>query len=109
MRALTPTQREILQLIRAWTRTTGSAPTRSEIAWPLGLRSANAAEAHAQALAQKDVPEWLPAAARGMGMKGAGIRDGDLPAVHRSADAAKGRGVDMRKRAVVIDGKGEAL
>ena len=55
------------------------------------------------------MPEWLPAAARGMGMKGAGIRDGDLPAVHRSADAAKGRGVDMRKRAVVIDGKGEAL
>ena len=83
MRTLTPTQQEVLQLTWTSTRTTGSAPTRSEIARLLGLRSTNAAGAHPQALAQKDVP-----------------------AVHRSEDAANRQGVDMRKRAAVIDGMG---
>ncbi len=146
MSELTPRQREILELIREWTRTTGSAPTRAEIAQRLGFRSANAAEAHLRALAKKGALELLPGAARGirlkqdtglpvvgrvaagspmlaqehieswcriepelfapradyllrvsgMSMKDAGILDGDLLAVHRSAQAANGRVVVAR-------------
>ena len=68
-------------MIREWTGTTGSALTRSEIARPLGFRSANAAEAHPQALAQKDVLELLPGAARGISLK----QDEGLPTLGRVA------------------------
>ena len=146
MSELTPRQREILELIREWARTTGSAPTRAEIAQRLGFRSANAAEAHLRALAKKGALELLPGAARGIrlkqdaglpvvgrvaagspmlaqehieswcriepelfapradyllrvrgvSMKDAGILDGDLLAVHRSAQAANGQVVVAR-------------
>lgn len=146
MRELTPRQQEILQLIQEWTKATGSAPTRAEIARRLGFRSANAAEEHLRALAKKGMLELLPGAARGirlkqdaglpvvgrvaagspllaqehieayfgieadmfvpradyllrvqgMSMKDAGILDGDLLAVHRSAEAANGQVVVAR-------------
>ena len=81
MRELTPRQREILHLIREWTGTTGVAPTRSEIARPLGLRSANSAKAHLQALAQKGMLDLLPGTARGIRLQ----QDEGLPILGRVA------------------------
>lgn len=146
MRALTPRQQEILQLIRERIETTGMPPTRAELAHQLGFRSANAAEDHLKVLARKGVLELLPGASRGirlvdggglpvvgrvaagspilaqehiegryqidaalfapradylvrvcgMSMKEAGILDGDLLAVHRSAEARTGQVVVAR-------------
>ena len=65
MRELTPRQAEILQHIRDWTETTGSPPTRAEIARHFGFRSPNAAEAHLKVLARKGVLDILPGTSRG--------------------------------------------
>jgi repressor LexA len=146
MRALTPRQQEILQLIRERIETTGMPPTRAELARALGFRSANAAEEHLKVLARKGVLKLLPGTSRGirladgsglpvvgrvaagspilaqehiegryqidaalfapradyllrvrgMSMKDAGILDGDLLAVHRSAEARAGQVVVVR-------------
>ena len=81
MRELTPRQAEILQHIRDWTETTGSPPTRAEIARHFGFRSPNAAEAHLKVLARKGVLDILPGTSRGIRLK-----DGvGLPVVGRVA------------------------
>ncbi|WP_088331116.1 transcriptional repressor LexA [Lacimicrobium sp. SS2-24] len=66
MRALTPRQEEVLQLIKDTMVHTGMPPTRAEIARTLGFRSANAAEEHLKALARKGVIEILPGTSRGI-------------------------------------------
>jgi repressor LexA len=146
MRDLTPRQQEILDLIRQQIETTGLPPTRAEIAYQLGFRSANAAEEHLKGMAKKGVLELVPGTSRGirladggglpvvgrvaagspilaqehiegyyqidatlfspradyllkvsgMSMKEAGILDGDLLAVHRSAEARAGQVVVAR-------------
>jgi len=67
---LTPRQAEILQLIRETVETTGSPPTRAEIARILGFRSPNAAEGHLRALAKKGAIELVPGASRGIRLCG---------------------------------------
>ncbi|MBN8763618.1 MAG: repressor LexA [Thiobacillus sp.] len=112
MRDLTRRQEEIFKLIREWIETTGLPPTRAEIAQRFGFSSPNAAEQHLKALAKKGVLELVPGASRGirladggglpllkvrgMSMKDAGILDGDLLAVHRSAEARAGQVVVAR-------------
>lgn len=150
--ALTARQQQVLTLIRAGLAENGQPPTRSEIAADLGLRSANAAQLHLQALAKKGYLELLPGRhrnirltaagrggcvdaalpivgqvaagtpilaeqhiddyqpcpglfspnpdyllrVRGMSMRDAGILDGDLLAVHRTASADDGQIVVAR-------------
>lgn len=63
---LSPRQRETLAFIARQVAQTGYPPTRSELADALGVRSANAAELHLQALARKGYIELVPGASRGI-------------------------------------------
>ena len=63
---LSPRQREALDFIAQQVGETGYPPTRSELADALGVRSANAAELHLQALARKGYIELVPGASRGI-------------------------------------------
>ena len=146
MQDLTRRQEEILNLIKEWIETTGSPPTRAEIAQHFGFSSPNAAEQHLKVLAKKGVLDLVPGVSRGiqlkgetglpvvgrvaagspilaqehierhvqidsalfnpradyllkvhgMSMKDIGILDGDLLAVHRSAEAKAGQVVVAR-------------
>ncbi|MCU4674437.1 transcriptional repressor LexA [Catenovulum sp. 2E275] len=66
MKALTPRQSQILQLIKDNIQETGMPPTRAEIAAILGFRSPNAAEEHLKALAKKGVIEIMAGTSRGI-------------------------------------------
>ncbi|MEI7739494.1 MAG: transcriptional repressor LexA [Burkholderiaceae bacterium] len=66
---LTDRQQEILDLIKNKIATTGSPPTRAEIADQLGFKSANAAEDHLKALAKKGVIELVSGTSRGIRLK----------------------------------------
>ncbi len=125
MKELTPRQAEILSLIREWIDTTGLPPTRVEIAQHFGFSSPNAAEQHLRGMAKKGALDLVPGGnpilaqenierhvqidaalfspradyflkVHGMSMKNAGILDGDLLAVHRSAEARAGQVVVAR-------------
>ncbi|ALT00092.1 transcriptional repressor LexA [Lacimicrobium alkaliphilum] len=88
MRALTPRQEEVLQLIKDTMVHTGMPPTRAEIARTLGFRSANAAEEHLKALARKGVIEILPGTSRGIRLNmplDEQIADEGLPLIGRVA------------------------
>ncbi len=63
---LTQRQQEILQLIQSHIASTGSPPTRAEIAKRMGFRSPNAAEDHLRALARKGVIELVAGTSRGI-------------------------------------------
>ncbi len=63
---LTQRQQEILRLIQSHMATTGSPPTRAEIAKKMGFRSPNAAEDHLRALARKGVIELVSGTSRGI-------------------------------------------
>lgn len=145
-RKLTSRQQQVLDLIRSHISEHGYPPTRADIAQALGFRSANAAEEHLQALAQKGAIEIRPGTSRGIriaeaagipivgrvaagspilaaehiddhiemppqafhppadyfltvrgdSMRDAGIRDGDLLAVHAADDARNGEIVVAR-------------
>lgn len=82
MDALTPRQRQILQMIRSFAAEHGYPPTRIEIASALGFRSVNAAVDHLKALARKGAIELLPGASRGIRLLKEG---GGLPVVGRVA------------------------
>jgi repressor LexA len=85
MRALTPRQKQILEVIQDFMDETGMPPTRAEIARQLGFKSANAAEEHLRALQKKGVLELLPGASRGIRLKDS-LRDQmGLPLVGRVA------------------------
>ncbi len=66
MKALTPRQSQILQLIKDNIQETGMPPTRAEIASILGFRSPNAAEEHLKALAKKGAIEIMAGTSRGI-------------------------------------------
>jgi len=66
MTKLTKRQQEILALIQSHMSSTGSPPTRAEIAKTMGFRSPNAAEDHLRALARKGVIELIPGTSRGI-------------------------------------------
>ena len=66
---LTDRQQQILDLIQRAIASTGSPPTRAEIAAELGFKSANAAEEHLQALARKGAIELVSGTSRGNRLK----------------------------------------
>jgi repressor LexA len=66
---LTDRQQQILDLIQRAIASTGSPPTRAEIATALGFKSANAAEEHLQALARKGAIELVSGTSRGIRLK----------------------------------------
>src|SRR5215207_5298962 len=66
---LTDRQQQILDLVQSAIESTGSPPTRAEIAAELGFKSANAAEEHLQALARKGVLELVGGTSRGIRLK----------------------------------------
>jgi repressor LexA len=66
---LTDRQQQILDLIQHAIASTGSPPTRAEIATELGFKSANAAEEHLQALARKGAIELVSGTSRGIRLK----------------------------------------
>jgi len=72
---LTARQQQILDLVRDAIESTGSPPTRAEIAAELGFRSANAAEEHLQALARKGVIELLGGTSRGIRLRSDTLRE----------------------------------
>ncbi len=67
---LTARQQQILEFIQNTIATTGSPPTRAEIATEFGFKSANAAEEHLKALARKGAIELLSGTSRGIRLKG---------------------------------------
>ena len=67
---LTARQQQILELIQNTIASTGSPPTRAEIATEFGFKSANAAEEHLKALARKGAIELLSGTSRGIRLKG---------------------------------------
>jgi repressor LexA len=82
---LTKRQSEILDLIVTCMETTGSPPTRAEIAKQMGFRSPNAAEDHLRALAKKGFLELVPGTSRGIRL----LRSfGGIPLVGRVAAGA---------------------
>jgi len=72
---LTDRQQEILDLIKNKIATTGSPPTRAEIADQLGFKSANAAEDHLKALAKKGVIELVSGTSRGIRLKSSTLQN----------------------------------
>ena len=66
---LTERQQQVLDIIENTIATTGSPPTRSEIASILGFKSINAAEDHIQALARKGMIDIVSGVARGIRLK----------------------------------------
>lgn len=71
---LTARQQQIFDLVRDSIESTGSPPTRAEIAQQLGFKSANAAEEHLQALARKGVIELVGGTARGIRLPSTALR-----------------------------------
>jgi repressor LexA len=71
---LTDRQQQILDLIERAIASTGSPPTRAEIATELGFKSANAAEEHLQALARKGAIELVSGTSRGIRLKSDTLR-----------------------------------
>ena len=67
---LTSRQQQILDLIKTAIAETGAPPTRAEIAAKLGFKSANAAQEHLQALAQKSVIDLVHNTSRGIRLRG---------------------------------------
>ncbi len=66
---LTERQQQVFDIIENTIATTGSPPTRSEIASILGFKSINAAEDHIQALARKGMIDIVSGVARGIRLK----------------------------------------
>jgi len=71
---LTARQQQIFELIQRAIASTGSPPTRAEIANELGFKSANAAEEHLQALARKGVIELVSGTSRGIRLRAGDMR-----------------------------------
>ncbi|MGO1247791.1 MAG: transcriptional repressor LexA [Oceanisphaera sp.] len=66
MKALTPRQSQVLDIVKDHIQQTGMPPTRAEIARTLGFKSANAAEEHLKALAKKGMITIMPGTSRGI-------------------------------------------
>jgi repressor LexA len=99
MQELTRRQEEILNLIKEWVETTGSPPTRAEIAQHFGFSSPNAAEQHLKVLAKKGVLDLVPGVSRGIQLKG----ESGLPVVGRVAAGSPILAQEHIERHVQID------
>ncbi len=82
---LTERQTEVLEAIRHAIAQTGLPPTRTELARLLGVRSANAAESHLQALARKGAISLRTGASRGIRILAPPAAAVGLPIVGRVA------------------------
>jgi len=85
MSDLTPRQSQVLHVIRQSLTETGMPPTRAEIAFQLGFRSANAAEEHLRALQRKGCIQLIAGASRGIRLKDDLREQLGLPLVGRVA------------------------
>ena len=81
MEELTPRQREILDMIRAFIADSGFPPTRADICRAMGFGSPNAAEEHLRALERKGAIEMLAGASRGIRLR----QEAGLPLIGRVA------------------------
>ena len=99
MKELTRRQEEIFNLIKEWVDTTGSPPTRAEIARHFGFSSPNAAEQHLKVLAKKGVLDLVPGVSRGIQLKG----EAGLPVVGRVAAGSPILAQEHIERHVQID------
>lgn len=70
MKALTPRQQQILDMIASYIEKRGFPPTRAEICEALGFKSPNAAEEHLKALVKKGAISMVPGASRGIKLSG---------------------------------------
>ncbi len=84
MEELTARQKEILNLIREHTATSGFPPTRADICRAMGFKSPNAAEDHLRALERKGAIEMLAGASRGIRI----LQPSGIPLVGRVAAGA---------------------
>ncbi len=80
---LTSRQQQIFELIQRAIASTGSPPTRAEIANELGFKSANAAEEHLQALARKGVIELISGTSRGIRLRANDMRSVNESRTHQ--------------------------
>jgi repressor LexA len=80
---LTARQQQIFELIQRAIASTGSPPTRAEIATELGFKSANAAEEHLQALARKGVIELVSGTSRGIRLRAGEMRSVNESRLHQ--------------------------
>lgn len=80
---LTARQQQIYELIQRAIASTGSPPTRAEIANELGFKSANAAEEHLQALARKGVIELVSGTSRGIRLRASDMRSINESRLHQ--------------------------
>ncbi|OIN09562.1 transcriptional repressor LexA [Oceanisphaera psychrotolerans] len=85
MKALTPRQSQVLDIIKEHIQQTGMPPTRAEIAQTLGFKSANAAEEHLKALAKKGVITMMPGTSRGIRLAEEEEEELGLPLIGRVA------------------------
>lgn len=86
MKALTPRQSQVLDIVKEHIQQTGMPPTRAEIARTLGFKSANAAEEHLKALARKGVITMMPGTSRGIRLvEEEELEDAGLPLIGRVA------------------------
>jgi repressor LexA len=70
MKALTPRQQQILDMIASYIERRGFPPTRAEICEALGFKSPNAAEEHLKALVKKGAISMVPGASRSIKLSG---------------------------------------
>lgn len=85
MKALTPRQSQVLDIVKEHIQQTGMPPTRAEIARTLGFKSANAAEEHLKALAKKGVITIMPGTSRGIRLVEEEQEEDGLPLIGRVA------------------------
>ena len=92
MKALTPRQQQILDMIASYIEKRGFPPTRAEICEALGFKSPNAAEEHLKALVKKGAISMFPGASRGIKLSGSSEKEGygylSLPLIGRVAAGA---------------------
>ena len=92
MKALTPRQQQILDMIASYIEKRGFPPTRAEICEALGFKSPNAAEEHLKALVKKGAISMVPGASRGIKLSGSSEKEGygylSLPLIGRVAAGA---------------------
>ncbi|MEL0254393.1 MAG: transcriptional repressor LexA [Burkholderiaceae bacterium] len=92
MKALTPRQQQILDMIASYIEKRGFPPTRAEICEALGFKSPNAAEEHLKALVKKGAISMVPGASRGIKLSGSPEKEGcgylSLPLIGRVAAGA---------------------
>ena len=85
MKALTPRQAQLLDLIRESIAVRGMPPTVAELAAALGVKSTHGVRGHLQALERKGAIELMPGVSRGIRLLEDEEEAGSLPIIGRVA------------------------